>query len=48
MDAFFPNSAWIRVDRDAFDELYRFKREGGVPTWDAAIARLCARAESTP
>ena len=48
MDAFFPNSAWIRLDRDAFEELYRFKREGGFPTWEAAIARLCARAESTP
>jgi hypothetical protein len=45
MDAFFPNSTWIRLDRDAFEELYRFKREGGYPTWEAAIARLCARAE---
>ena len=48
MDAYFPNSAWIRIDRDAFDELYRFKREGGFATWEAAIARLCARAGSTP
>jgi len=47
MDAYFPNSAWIRIDRETFDELYRFKREGGFPTWEAAIARLCARAEST-
>jgi Family of unknown function (DUF6084) len=46
MDAFFPNSAWIRIDRDAFEELYRFKRDGGYPTWEAAIARLCARAET--
>lgn len=45
MDAFFPNSAWIRIDRDTFEELYRFKREGGFPTWEAAIARLCASAE---
>jgi hypothetical protein len=46
MDAYFPNSAWIRIDRDAFDELYRFKRAGGFPTWEAAIARLCAGAET--
>jgi hypothetical protein len=46
MDAYFPNSAWIRIDRETFDELYRFKREGGFATWEAAIARLCARAES--
>ena len=25
VDAFFPNSAWIRVNRDLFDELRRFK-----------------------
>jgi hypothetical protein len=45
MDAYFPNAAWIRIDRATFDELYRFKREGGYPTWEAAIARLCARGE---
>lgn len=47
MDAFFPNSAWIRLDRVAFEQLYRFKRDGGFPTWEAAIARLCAPAEAT-
>jgi hypothetical protein len=46
MDVYFPNAAWIRIDRQTFDELYRFKREGGFPTWDAAIARLCERAGS--
>jgi hypothetical protein len=45
MDAYFPNAAWIRIDRETFDELYRFKRDGGFATWEAAIARLCARAE---
>lgn len=48
MDAFFPNTAWIRLSRDAFDALYRFKREGGFPSWDAAIERLCAREEAAP
>jgi hypothetical protein len=46
MDAYFPNSAWIRVDRDTFDALYAFKRAGGFPTWEAAIGRLCERTES--
>ena len=45
MDAHFPNSAWIRIDRESFDALYRFKREGGFTTWEAAIERLCALAE---
>jgi hypothetical protein len=41
VDTFFPNSAWIRVNRDLFDELRRFKIGTGLPTWDAALERLC-------
>ncbi|MFY9663162.1 MAG: DUF6084 family protein [Candidatus Cybelea sp.] len=41
VDALFPNSAWIRVNRDLFDELRRFKIATGLPTWDAALERLC-------
>ncbi len=44
MDAYFPNSAWLRVDRDTFDELYRVKIAGGFPTWEAMFGRLCADA----
>jgi hypothetical protein len=48
MDAYFPNAAWLRIDRETFDELYRYKQRGGFPTWEAAIARLCARDASAP
>ena len=48
MDAFFPNSAWLRIDRATFDELYRYKIAGGFATWEAAISRLCAEAKCTP
>jgi hypothetical protein len=40
IDAVFPNCAWIRVNRDLFDELRRFKIASAVPTWDAALERL--------
>lgn len=46
MDAYFPNAAWLRIDRDTFDELYAFKRAGGFPTWEAALARLIAEAKT--
>jgi hypothetical protein len=46
MDAHFPNSAWIRLHRETFDELYRFKREGGFATWEAALEQLLARAQA--
>jgi hypothetical protein len=48
MDAFFPNSGWIRIRRDVFDELYRFKTARALPTWDATIERLCADASVKP
>ena len=41
MDTHFPNAAWIRVDRELFDELRRFKISTGLPTWNAALTRLC-------
>jgi hypothetical protein len=46
MDAFFPNTAWIRVNRELFDELRRFKIATGLPTWDAALERLCELART--
>ncbi len=46
MDAHFPGSAWIRIDRATFDELYRFKTAGGFPTWERALAQLCDQARS--
>jgi hypothetical protein len=48
MDAFFPNAAWIRVNRDLFDELRRYKIATGLPTWDAALERLCEMAKVEP
>jgi len=46
MDAFFPNAAWIRVGRELFDELRRFKIATGLPTWDAVLERLCELAKA--
>jgi hypothetical protein len=40
MDHYFPNSAWIRLRRDAFDQLYNYKIRKGLPTWEAAVEAL--------
>ncbi|MGH7729407.1 MAG: DUF6084 family protein [Vulcanimicrobiaceae bacterium] len=45
VDAFFPNSAWIRVSRETFDELVRWKGAGAFPSWDAALGKLCDEAK---
>jgi len=45
MEHYFPNSAWIRLRKDAFDELYDYKVRGGFPTWEAAVESLLQASE---
>jgi Family of unknown function (DUF6084) len=40
IEASFPNSAWIRLPKDVFDQLNQYKLAHGIPTWEAAFARL--------
>lgn len=40
MDHYYPNSAWLRLRRDAFERLYEFKRRNGIATWEEAVERL--------
>ena len=45
MNHYFPNSAWIRLRRDAFDRLYDYKVRKGLPTWEAAVEALLRASE---
>ena len=45
MEHYFPNSAWIRLRRDAFDRLYDYKIRKGLPTWEAAVEALLRASE---
>jgi hypothetical protein len=45
MEHYFPNSAWIRLRRDAFDRLYDYKIRKGFPTWEAAVEALLRASE---
>jgi hypothetical protein len=40
MDIYYPNSAWLCLRRDVFEELQRFKVERGIPTWDQAFESM--------
>jgi hypothetical protein len=40
MDHYYPNSAWLRLGRDAFERLYEYKRRHGMATWEEAIESL--------
>jgi hypothetical protein len=39
MDMYYPNSAWLCLQRDAFGRLYDYKIRNGIPTWEQAIER---------
>jgi Family of unknown function (DUF6084) len=45
MDRYFPGSAWIRLSRESFNALYRFKGRHALPTWDDAVESLLRQSE---
>lgn len=42
MDLHFPNAACLHLRRDVFNELYRFKAERGLATFEEAIEQMLA------
>jgi hypothetical protein len=46
VDLYFPGSAWLRCTRDTLDALSEFKARHALPTWDATLAELLARAQA--
>jgi hypothetical protein len=44
MDRYFPNAAWLRLHRDTFDAVQRFKAKRALPTWDDALTMLLKEA----
>jgi len=45
MDHYFPGSAWIRLRRESFDALHRFKGRRALATWDDAVEALLYEAQ---
>lgn len=37
---YYPNSAWIRLHKDVFDQLYLYKATHTLPTWEEVILQL--------
>jgi len=42
MDLHFPNTAWLCLQRDVFEQLYEYKMRHGIPTWEQTIVRALA------
>jgi len=45
MDLFYPNTAWLCLRRDIFDDLHQFKVSRGIPTWEEVFAKMMAAVE---
>lgn len=48
MDLYYPNSAWVCLRRDVFEQLQDYKVRHGIPTWEEAIERILAQSEMVP
>jgi Family of unknown function (DUF6084) len=44
MDLYFPNSGWLRLQRETLDALMRFKAEHALTTWDETLGALLEKA----
>jgi hypothetical protein len=47
MEMHHPNSAWLCLRRDVFEQLYSYKVRHGIPTWEQAIAKALAAADAS-
>jgi hypothetical protein len=45
MDQFYPNSAWLCLRKDVFDQFQRYRSRHGLATWEQALERLLGAAE---
>jgi hypothetical protein len=48
MDHYFPDSAWVRVDRPTFDRLVAFRAREALTSWEAVADALLAPHDEEP
>jgi hypothetical protein len=45
MELYYPNTAWLCLRKDVFDQLRQFKTRLAIPTWEQAMERLLSEAQ---
>jgi Family of unknown function (DUF6084) len=45
MDRHYPNTAWLCLRRDVFDQLHEYKVSHGIPTWEQAFENMLSIVE---
>jgi hypothetical protein len=47
MDLYYPNSAWLALQRGTFEKLYQYKVREGIPTWEEALEKALKAVQET-
>lgn len=47
MEIYYPNSSWLQLRRDVFDQLHRYKIRHAIPTFEQVLERLLPITEET-
>jgi hypothetical protein len=45
MESYYPNSNWLRLERETFERLLAFKTKNGIPTWEQTLDKLLPEEE---
>lgn len=48
MDSYYPNTAWLCLQRDVFDRVHQYKTLHGIATWEKTFDRMLTHAARTP
>jgi hypothetical protein len=48
MDHYYPNTAWLSLRRDVFEQLNRYRVENGMTTWEQVLERIIPPPSSVP
>jgi hypothetical protein len=40
MEAYYPNSAWLCLHKDAFERLHQYKIKHGIPSWEEVLESI--------
>lgn len=40
METYYPNTAWLCLHKDVFDQLYQYKMKHGISTWEEVMERI--------
>lgn len=47
MEHYYPNSAWLAIRKDVFDDLRMYRMHNAIPSWEQTFEKLLANADAS-